>query len=115
MRRGVAILAALGVAAAGVPAAVATASGSSATVKTAFASGKFAFAPKTVTIRRGGVVRFRFADGARHNVTPYGSRKFARIPDRSSGTVVRTFKKAGTYRFYCTIHGRSMSGRIVVR
>lgn len=112
MRRVATIVALAGVAA--VP-AVATAAGSSATVKTAFKGGQFAFAPKTVTIKKGGTVKFSFADGARHNVTPTGSRTFKRIPDRSSGTVARTFAKAGTYSYYCTIHGRSMSGRIVVK
>jgi plastocyanin len=113
MRRAATLVALAGVAA--VPVTAATAAGSSATVRTAFSGGRFAFAPKTVTIKRGGTVRFAFADGARHNVTPTGAKRFKAIPDRSSGTVSRRFSRAGTYSYYCTIHGRSMSGRVVVR
>ncbi len=106
----------LACAVAAVPTAAATAMGTkNAKVKTGFSGGKFTFAPKSVTISKGGKVTFSFADGARHNVTPSGSKSFKRIPDRSSGSVTRQFTKAGTYSYYCTIHGRSMSGKIVVK
>lgn len=34
---------------------------------------------------------------------------------QSSGIFARSFPTAGTYAYHCTIHGASMSGRVVVR
>jgi len=37
----------------------------------------------------------------------------AASPQPSSDTM--TFTKAGTYKFYCAVHGNQMQGRIVVK
>lgn len=74
-----------------------------------------AFSPKRVSISRGSKVTFAFRDDTTaHNVTSTGSRRFKAIRDRSTGSVTRTFSRAGTYRYECTLHP-GMSGRIVVR
>lgn len=72
------------------------------------------FSPSTVTIAPGGTVTWQIS-GATHNVTfntlaPTGGN----IPDRSSGSVARTFPAAGTYDYRCTRHN-GMNGRVVVQ
>lgn len=71
------------------------------------------FQPRTLTVRRGASVRFSFATSFDiHNVTlvkaPRGVRKFA-SPDATgdyvySNATLRRLKRAGTYRFVCTLH-----------
>jgi plastocyanin len=74
-----------------------------------------AFSPKSLKISKGSTVTFAFRDGdTTHNVTSVGSKRFKTISNRSSGSKSRTFAKAGTYRFQCTLHP-GMTGRIVVR
>jgi plastocyanin len=75
-----------------------------------------AFNPAKVTIRRGGSVTFRWADGdSPHNVTPARrGPRFRRLATRKSGSAVVRLTRRGTYRFTCTIHP-GMAGRIVVR
>ena len=73
------------------------------------------FAPRSLTVSRGATVRFAFRDGdTTHNVTSTGGRRFQTIANRSSGSVARTFRRAGTYRYACTLHP-GMTGRITVR
>jgi plastocyanin len=74
-----------------------------------------AFSPKSLTVSKGATVAFAFRDGSTtHNVTSTGARRFKTIPNRSSGSVARTFRRAGTYRYECTLHP-GMTGRISVR
>jgi plastocyanin len=74
-----------------------------------------AFSPRSLTVARGATVRFAFRDGdTTHNVTSTGGRRFRTIANRSSGAVARTFRRAGTYRYACTLHP-GMTGRITVR
>src|SRR4051812_46572694 len=75
-----------------------------------------AFNPAKVTIRRGGSVTFRWADGdSPHNVTPTGrGPRLRRLTTRKSGSAAVRLTRRGTYRFICTIHP-GMAGRIVVR
>lgn len=110
----------------------ATASASTKTVRLA----GVAFSPKTTRISKGSKVRFNWQDnGIVHNVTPVGSRSFkftvkgrtrSGTGDRTSGTITTlAFKKAGTYRYICTIHATAdpdgtfsdgqMIGKIVVK
>lgn len=73
------------------------------------------FTPRSLTVSRGAKVTFAFRDGSTtHNVTSTGGRRFKTIPDRSSGSVARTFRRAGIYRYECTLHP-GMTGRISVR
>ena len=76
--------------------------------------------PATATIARGGVIRWKAVD-VRHTVTAYGgSWSFSRSLAAGASTT-RTFNRAGTYRYYCTIHGSvaggtcsGMCGKVVV-
>jgi len=76
--------------------------------------------PGTVTIARGGAIRWKAVD-TRHTVTAYGGGwSFSRSLAAGASTT-RTFNRAGTYRYYCTIHGSvaggtcsGMCGKVVV-
>ena len=66
--------------------------------------------PATVTIARGGTIKWKAVD-TRHTVTSYGSNwSFSRSLSTGSSTT-HTFNRRGTYRYYCTIHG-SVSGGV---
>jgi len=72
------------------------------------------FAPRAVTIRRGSTVRWSFLDRrVPHNVTSSGGRRFRSSPTKSKGTYSVRFRRAGTYRYVCTIH-LNMRGRVAV-
>ena len=107
-----------GVALAATPLTVATVVGAgvagAATTKTVTLK-EIAFSPKAIAISKGTTVKFAFRDGTTvHNVTSTGSKRFKTVTNRSSGTHSRTFTRAGTYRYACTLHP-GMTGRITVR
>ena len=100
---------AMGAAAVAVPVAAAPAAGKTVTLR------NIAFAPKNLTIARGSTVTFAWRDGdTAHNVVSRGTRRFAPIGTRESGSQSRRLTKAGTYRYVCTLHP-GMAGRITVR
>lgn len=69
------------------------------------------FTPRTVTIHRGGTVRWVWRDGSvSHNVTGKGfhSRSI------SKGSFRHTFRSEGKFRYRCTIHA-GMTGTVIVR
>lgn len=73
------------------------------------------FSPRTVSIRRGASVTWRFLDAETpHNVTSRGTKRFRSSPTKKSGTYTVRFTRAGTYRYVCTIHF-NMAGKVVVR
>ena len=74
-----------------------------------------AFSPASLKVAKGTKVTFAFRDGTTvHNVTSTGAKRFTTISNRSKGSLSRTFTRAGTYRYACTLHP-GMTGRIVVR
>jgi plastocyanin len=74
-----------------------------------------AFTPKTLKVSKGTRVTWSWKDGdTPHNVTSVGKLKFTSSKTKTSGTYAITFRKAGTYRYECTIHP-GMTARIVVR
>lgn len=74
-----------------------------------------AFSPRSLSISKGSKVTFSFRDQyTAHNVISRSGRRFANIDGRTSGSVSRTFRRAGIYRYVCTLHP-GMSGAITVR
>lgn len=73
------------------------------------------FRPARVTVRRGGTVRWTFLDVATpHNVRSKGRPRFAGSPTKQEGSYSVRFRRAGTYRYVCTLH-LNMKGTVVVR
>lgn len=74
-----------------------------------------AFKPRAVTVRKDTTVRWAFQDDATsHNVVSRGRPRFTSSSVRSRGTYSFRFRRAGTYRYVCTLHP-GMAGRVVVR
>ncbi len=102
-------IAAVCAAALGGQAAVSQAAGKTVTLR------NIAFSPKNLSISRGTTVTFTWKDErTAHNVVSKGAKRFAPIAIRETGSRSRTFTKAGTYRYVCTLHP-GMAGRITVR
>ena len=81
---------------------------------TTVAVGHYKFTPKTIHVRKGQTVTWRWIKGNDdlHNV------KFKSFHSRSqkSGTFSHTFRKAGTYTYICTfhVHSHGMRGTVIV-
>jgi len=74
-----------------------------------------AFKPRSVSVRKDTTVRWAFQDEATaHNVVSRGRPRFTSSPVKSRGTYSFRFRRAGTYRYVCTLHP-GMAGRVVVR
>ncbi len=79
-------------------------------------SGNNSFTPRSLTIVAGETVRWAMADGKPHTVTAsdnsWGS------PELTSGTWSKTFSQAGTFTYYCQLHGgpdgSGMAGSVTV-
>jgi plastocyanin len=73
----------------------------------------FAFKPKAITIAKGTKVRWTNAGTVSHTTTSikgvWDSGVLA--PGAAFG---RVFKKAGTFKYHCTIHPTLMHGKIIV-
>lgn len=72
------------------------------------------FSPKTVSIHKGGKVRFVWKDGSiKHDVRfSNGGFKASRLQSKGSETL--TFKKKGTFHFFCSVHS-NMKGTVKVK
>jgi plastocyanin len=67
------------------------------------------FSPRTVTVARGGTVRWRWTGDRQHNVT--GSNFASRTQAR--GAYARRFPRRGNQRIFCTLHaGMEMTVRV---
>jgi OOP family OmpA-OmpF porin len=74
------------------------------------------FSPETLTVAAGTTVTWNWDGNANHNVTWEGQGAPAPSPTQSSGSYTRTFSAAGTYDYYCSVHGAAvMSGSVVVQ
>jgi plastocyanin len=73
------------------------------------------FHPRTTAVNRGDSVRWVWLDGpAPHNVTSRGAVRFRSSPTKTQDTFTVRFRRAGSYRYACTIHF-NMKGKVVVR
>ncbi len=71
------------------------------------------FSPKTLSVKAGTTVKWKWAGSAPHNVTVRsGPVKFA-SKNKTSGAYVKKLTKKGTYSYVCTIHS-GMNGKIKV-
>ena len=86
--------------------------------------GASSFSPSTITVTKGATVRWTWNTcsggdiygGAQtcvaHNVTFDGTNAST---TQERGSWSRVFSEAGTFDYKCTIHGATMSGRVVVQ
>jgi plastocyanin len=74
----------------------------------------FAYNPLSVTIAQGDRVNWTWVSGT-HTVTnaPNSTESYDSGP-KSSGSYVRQFDNVGTFYYFCTVHGASMWGRVIV-
>jgi plastocyanin len=72
----------------------------------------YKFVSKTVHVKHGQTVTWKWVGEDPHNVTGKGFKS----KTKKAGTFSHRFAKAGTYKYVCTIHGKSyaMHGTIVV-
>jgi plastocyanin len=75
------------------------------------------FAPKKARVAKNTLVTWRWAsDSNAHDVVSRGTKRFKSSTIKSSGVHRYRFRKAGTYRYVCTLHeDKGMTGQIVVR
>ena len=76
------------------------------------------YKPKKVTISKGQKVKWVWQDQiVAHTVTSTGAKKFKSSTEKKTGSYTVTFKKAGTYRYYCLVHPSdpNMKGTVVVK
>ena len=67
------------------------------------------FSPKSVSIRKGDIVRWRWVGDNPHNVTGKGFRSAT----KRSGTYSHRFRRSGRFSVVCTIHsGMRMAVRV---
>lgn len=67
------------------------------------------FSPKTLNVSKGTTVTWRWTGDNPHDV----KFKSFRSPVKTSGTYSHKFKKAGTFKYLCSIHS-GMTGKVVV-
>lgn len=70
------------------------------------------FDPSATTVPVGTTVTWTWIGSVGHNVTFDDG---AHSATQATGSYVRTFTAAGSYRYHCTIHGLAMSGTVTVQ
>lgn len=84
------------------------------TVKIVEKNDNYGFNPKKLTIKRGTTVIWKNSTDAPHTVTGKGSWKHNTKTFSDGKSVKFTFKKAGTYKYYCAVHPY-MTAKIIVK
>ncbi len=63
------------------------------------------FSPGSVSIKKGGKVTWKWTQGGvPHNVTPASGGSGSQTSSKKGFTFSKTFSKAGTFKYVCTIH-----------
>jgi plastocyanin len=81
------------------------------------AGGALAFSPRSVDIAAGGTVTWNWAadNTMPHNVTSGDApERFTASPTQMSGSYQVTLPAAGTYFYFCTVHGRNVMNGVVL-
>jgi plastocyanin len=86
-----------------------------AATKTVKVGPKTSFGPTSLRIDEGDKIRFRWTGGLPHNVRVTSGPSRFNISTRSSGTITKTFRRAGTYRLLCDVHAPGMKMTVRVR
>ena len=73
------------------------------------------FKPRTVTVKRGTKVVWKWTGTAPHNVTVTSGPKKFHSKIQTSGTFTAIPHKKGTYRIVCSIHAPAMKMTLKVR
>jgi plastocyanin len=104
----------LAIALAAPPLAVVTAGGAGAAGTKTVTLKNIRYTPASISISKGTTVRWVWRDGSiRHDVRfSNGGYRPSRL--MSSGSYKLTFKRKGTFRYFCSVHGE-MKGRISVK
>jgi len=68
------------------------------------------FDPTSASIAAGGTVTWQWGGSNQHNVTWVTQSGTSDSPTQVTGTYNRNFSGAGTFDYYCTIHGTETSG-----
>jgi plastocyanin len=74
----------------------------------------FAFAPVTITIEKGDMIRWTNLDSAPHGAVTVQPGFVTQILGQGQSTTT-TFERPGTFDYICNVHGASMRGTVVVR
>jgi plastocyanin len=74
------------------------------------------FGTTSLSISRGDTVRFRWTGKQPHNIRiTSGPQRGSISAVRRSGTIPKTFTRAGTYRLICDVHASTMKMTVRVR
>jgi len=68
------------------------------------------FNPTSATVAAGGTVTWQWAGSAQHNVTWVNQSGTSDSPTQTTGTYTRNFSAAGTYDYFCSLHGTATTG-----
>jgi len=72
------------------------------------------YSPSPVIVAQGRSVTWTNTSGAPHTATSFQG--FFTTPELGNGeSATRVFSHAGTFRYFCTVHGTSMSGSVIVK
>jgi plastocyanin len=86
--------------------------GAGTAAATAVSIANFAFDPASVTVKVGDTVTWTNNDSTTHTITGDGGLDSGDVAPGS--TFSKTFDKAGTYKYHCSIHP-TMTGEVVVQ
>ena len=68
------------------------------------------FDPASASIAAGGTVTWQWTGTAQHDVTWVTQSGTSNSPLQATGTYTRNFSAAGTYDYFCSVHGTATSG-----
>ena len=72
------------------------------------------YSPNNTTVAVNTTVTWTWAESYTSHSVNFNNSDIQSEPPRSSGTISRQFTVAGTYTYFCSVHGNAMSGQIVV-